>query len=110
IWKFPDGMMVAPRLKHTLLKEKMHALAYQIAHVAPMELEVRYIPVDKNAKPDEAIIRQHVLEMTRPDISVSFKPMDSLPTNSGGKTQLFTTEVGSRLRMEKGAKPPLPNP
>jgi phenylacetate-CoA ligase len=95
IWKFPDGMLIAPRLRHTLLQEKMHALAYQIAHIAPMELEVRYIPTAKNAKPEEATIQRHILEMTRPDITISFKPMDSLPINSGGKTQLFTAEIGA---------------
>ena len=50
IWKFPDGMLIAPRLQHTLLREKMHALAYQIAQVAPMALEVRYIPTCQKRK------------------------------------------------------------
>jgi phenylacetate-CoA ligase len=92
IWRFPDGRDVAPKLGVKFLRESLNALAFQVAQVAPMILEVRYVPASHGLTLEEAPIRQHIHEMIRPDIAVQFKELPALPTNAGGKTQRYTNE------------------
>ena len=92
IWRFPDGRGLVPRVSAKFMREKLNALAFQIAQIAPLIVEVRYIPASPGFTLYEDPVRQHIHDVIGFDIAVQFKQVTVLPANPGGKTQRYTYE------------------
>jgi phenylacetate-CoA ligase len=91
--KLPEGQKAVGVLFQRLMEEDMNALAFQLAQIATLKLEIRYIPADAArqiiATPIIAQIRNHI----HPEMEVTFKRVDKLPLNSGGKLQRVVCEI-----------------
>jgi phenylacetate-CoA ligase len=93
ILRLPDGPRAVGFLFQSLMRENLNALAFQLAQVAPLQLEIRYIPIDPNIQVEAAPILAHVHEFLHPDMDVVFRQIDKIPLNSGGKQQRVVCEL-----------------
>jgi phenylacetate-CoA ligase len=89
---FPDGPVAITCLSPQLVRESLNALAVQFAQVAPLKLEVRYIPANNEKLLDKASVADYLHRIVHPKIDIAFKPMDQIPLNAGGKQQRFVCE------------------
>ncbi len=93
IFRFPDGRERAA-FATGLYKTAFHAfcIAYQVAQVAPLALEVRYV-ADRPATAEEELSMASALHFElHPDASITFRKVDEIPTNKGGKQLRFARE------------------
>jgi phenylacetate-CoA ligase len=93
ILRLPDGPRAVGGLFQNLMRENLNALAFQLAQVAPLTLEIRYIPIDPNVQVEAAPILAHVHEFLHRGMDVVFKQIDKIPLNSGGKQQRVVCEL-----------------
>ena len=89
---FPDGPVAITCLSPQLVRQSLNALAVQFAQVAPLKLEVRYIPANNEKILDKASVADYLHRIVHPKIDIAFKPMDQIPLNAGGKQQRFVCE------------------
>jgi phenylacetate-CoA ligase len=93
ILRLPDGPRAVGGLFQNLMRENLNALAFQLAQVAPLTLEVRYIPIDPDKLFDRAPIVAHIRAGLHPDMNVVFRQIDKIPLNAGGKQQRVVCEI-----------------
>jgi len=93
ILRLPDGPRAVGGLFQNLMRENLNALAFQLAQVAPLTLEIRYIPIDPKIRVEAAPILAHVHEFLHRDMDVVFRQIDKIPLNSGGKQQRVVCEI-----------------
>lgn len=94
ILRLPDGPRAVGGLFQKLMRENLNALAFQLAQVAPLTLEIRYIPIEPAIQVEAAPILVHVQNFLHRDMDVVFKQVDKIPLNSGGKQQRVVCELG----------------
>ena len=90
---FPDGSVAITCLSPQLVRDNLNALAVQFAQVAPLRLEVRYIPANSAKMLDTASVTDYLHRIVHPKIDITFKSMDQIPLNAGGKQQRFVCEL-----------------
>ena len=90
---FPDGSVAITCLSPQLVRDNLNALAVQFAQVAPLRLEVRYIPANSAKMLDTASVTDYLHRIVHPKIDITFKSMDQIPFNAGGKQQRFVCEL-----------------
>lgn len=93
ILKLPEGPRAVGGLFQKLMRENLNALAFQLAQVGPLQLEIRYVPITPGEQFDKAPILAHVREGLHPDMNVVFKQIDKIPLNAGGKQQRVVCEI-----------------
>ena len=72
------------------------ARSWQIAQVAALDIEVRYIPDSSDAILDFEGIANLVRSRTDPDVNVSFKQIKTLPLTPSGKFIEYVCEIPIR--------------
>ena len=96
ILRLPEGPRAVGGLFQKLMRENLNALAFQLAQVGPLQLEIRYVPIDPDKQFDRASIVAHVHDGLHPDMNVVFKQVDKIPLNAGGKQQRVVCEIDNQ--------------
>lgn len=96
ILRLPDGPRAVGGLLQKLMRENLNALAFQLAQVGPLQLEIRYVPIYPDRQFDRAPIVAHVHQGLHPHMNVVFKQIDKIPLNAGGKQQRVVCELDAR--------------
>jgi phenylacetate-CoA ligase len=91
--KLPNGLHAVGVLFQKLMTEDMNALAFQLAQTASLKLEVRYIPANIEKHIVTAPIVARIHELIHPGLEVTFKIVERIPLNSGGKQQRVVCEI-----------------
>jgi len=92
LFRFPDGAKVAPSIPDHY-RSLLGAQYWQIAQVAPLELEVRYVPFDNRGADQAAfaeVVRRHI---HRDDVRIRFATRDTLERAAGGKFAQYVCEL-----------------
>jgi phenylacetate-CoA ligase len=87
IFSFPDREAPLTGLDYEALRQNLDAIALQIAQVGPIDLEIRYVAAVSASQKGMSKFMHHLKEVIGLDIAVSFKRVDSIPFNAGGKQQ-----------------------
>ncbi|MBI4921426.1 MAG: phenylacetate--CoA ligase family protein [Devosia nanyangense] len=91
LFRFPDGSTVAPRVPSTF-RSVLGAQFWQIAQVAPLAMEVRYVPKE-SATADETAAAQIVRQITHRDVIVTFRPVHDIVRARTGKYAEYVCEL-----------------
>jgi phenylacetate-CoA ligase len=92
IFQFPGKQVSMNRFDDDLVQKLLSADGYQFAQVAPTRIVVRYVsPKDASAE-NETIVRNHVLDMIKTKVEITFSRVNEIHTNAGGKPQRITRE------------------
>jgi phenylacetate-CoA ligase len=91
MFRFPDGTAVAFALPENV-KRELNIRTWQVAQVAPLELEVRYDPLVADTT-DEAAIATAVRNRTHPDIAIRFRKTKNFLPTDGRKFSEYVNEM-----------------
>lgn len=92
IFRFPDKQVAVQRVNERLTRDVLGAIALQIAQTAPLHIEVRYVSfADASADKLESFTA-HLRSVIHPNAEYTFKRMNDLPSNAGGKKQRYVRE------------------
>lgn len=92
VFRFPDGSTSYRRLPQSM-RQQLKCGMWQIAQVAPLEIELRYTPVNPGDIGDEAGAAEFIRSIYHPDVRVSVKRMDAIPLTAAGKLIEYSYEV-----------------
>jgi len=98
LFRFPDGQVIAPSIP-VEFGRRMGAEAWQLVQVAPLAVEVRYVP-RLDAPRDEAAFEAAVHQLVRADLAVTFRVLDRMPEGPGGKFQQYVSLVEKGVSSE----------
>ena len=93
LFKLPDGPRSITGVGANFMTANLNALAFQLAQTAPLEMEVRYVPIDSNLEAANEAIVAHLRKIIHPEMAIIFKPMAEIAVNSGGKLQRYVCEI-----------------
>jgi phenylacetate-CoA ligase len=97
VFHFPGGKSIVtfePELSKTALYSWV--MAAQIAQTGPASLEFRYVARADAPTQMQAELRDYALNTWHPELQFSFKRVEELPSNAGGKLQRFVQEWQTR--------------
>lgn len=92
IFRFPDGSSSYRRLPQSM-RHQLKCGMWQIAQVEPLEMELRYEPLDWGEIGDEAGVAEFIRSIYHPDLRVSVKRMRTIPLTAAGKLIEYSYEV-----------------
>ena len=92
-FQLPNGQRSITGVGTSFLIANLNALAFQLAQTAPLEMEVRYVPVDPIQEMKIEPIIFHLRNIIHPEMVVNFKPVEQIPLNAGGKQQRYVCEI-----------------
>ena len=92
MFRFPGRKPVSFFFGSTTMK-RIAAKGWQIAQVAPLVIEVRYIPDGSSAKPDLEGFAELVRQRSDPRVEVKYKIVEALPKTPSGKQIDFVCEL-----------------
>ena len=92
MFRFPDNRTVAFFLPARLMPI-IAARSWQIAQVAPLRIEVRYIPDGSGNKPDFDSFTSLLRARADPRVEVSYKRIEKIPLTPSGKYIAFVCEL-----------------
>lgn len=92
LFRFPNGRKIAPSIAHQF-SNLLGASTYQMAQVAPWEVEVRYLPDGSGAPPDFDAFTRQVLRYTDPGVAVRYRAISELPLTRSGKFIQYVCEL-----------------
>src|SRR5690606_33876454 len=78
IFRFPDGSASYRRLPNSVV-ERLKCGLWQVAQIAPLEIELRYEPLNWDQIGDEAGVAEFIRSIYHPDVRVSVKRMRTIP-------------------------------
>ncbi len=93
MFRFPDGTEVWPDVKTANLQRFLAPRQWQIAQVAPLEIEVRFVPGDPAFRPDYAGMSAYIRALFGQDLTVRYSLVDSLLVTPGGKFHDYVCEL-----------------
>lgn len=91
IFRFPDGRAVAFALPENT-KRELNIKTWQVAQVAPLQLEIRYEPLAERAL-DESAVATAVRSRTHPEVDITFKRTNNFVRSDGGKFAEYVNET-----------------
>ena len=91
LFRLPGGERVALSLSPEV-QDQFGALYWQIAQVAPLEIEVRYVPDDREER-DEARLTETIRGKTDRQMQVRYRPVDDLFRADGRKFIEYVCEL-----------------
>lgn len=92
LFRFPGGRNVAPAIP-AALKKALGAQFWQLAQVAPLHIEVRYVPVSANTPGDEARVADGIRKLTDERAKVTFHAVDSIARSPNDKFIEYVCEL-----------------
>jgi phenylacetate-CoA ligase len=93
VFQLPNGPKSITGVGAGFLTEKLNALAFQLAQTAPLEMEVRYVPIEFGVKIVTEPIIAHLRDLIHPEMTILLKPVEKIAMNSGGKLQRYVCEI-----------------
>ncbi len=94
VFRFPDGTNIYRRLPQAL-RVTLKAGMWQVAQVAPLEIELRYEPLDWNEVGDEASVIEFMRTIYPADVAIRAKRVEHVPLTPAGKLIEYSYEVAS---------------
>lgn len=92
IFRFPDRQVAVQRVNEKLTREVLGAIAIQVAQVAALQIEIRYVSASDAGKVEQEKFTAHLRSVIHPDAAYTYKRVVDLPTNAGGKKQRYVRE------------------
>jgi phenylacetate-CoA ligase len=92
ILKLPGHLTTEMRVNKELLSNTLKAEALQVAQVAELQFELRYIARRTATPASKGKITKHLRLVLHPDLCVNYKKVAEIPRNAGGKQQRFVRE------------------
>ena len=92
-FQLPNGQKSVTGIGGSFLIANLNALAFQLAQTAPLEMEVRYVPINSTLETVSEPIIAHLRKIIHPEMAITFKPVAKIPVNSGGKLQRYVCEI-----------------
>lgn len=92
LFRFPDGRKIAPSIP-PLFRSLICAMSWQMAQIAPLKVEVRYLKDGSKAKPDFDAFAREIKLRTDPDVTVKFVVVSELPLTPSGKFIEYVCEL-----------------
>lgn len=93
IFKFPGAQVALFGLDTVLFQRALTADAFQIAQVAPMHLEVRYVSNQDAGAGECQNASDHLRRLLQVDALITFSRIEAIPFNAGGKQQRYVCEI-----------------
>jgi phenylacetate-CoA ligase len=94
VFRFPDGSTSYRRLPQSM-RQQLKCGMWQVAQVAPLEIELRYEPLNWDEIGDEASVVEFLRMINHPDVKVSVKRVQAIPLTAAGKLIEYSYEVAS---------------
>jgi phenylacetate-CoA ligase len=92
VFRFPDGTSTYRRLPQEL-RAQLKAGMWQVAQVAPLEIELRYEPLDWNDMGDEAGVIDFMRKIYPEDVAIRARRVEHVPLTKAGKLIEYSYEV-----------------
>lgn len=92
LFRFPDGSTIAPIIPGAA-RELIGARYWQVAQIAPLHIEVRYVPRTAGFRGDEAQLADIIRSRTHRDATVTFAAHETLVRSEGGKFIEYVNEI-----------------
>lgn len=92
ILKLPGRLATEMLVNKELLTRTLKADALQVAQVAELQFEIRYVAPRAATPTGRGVITRHLRFILHPDLNVSYKKVAEIPRNAGGKQQRFVRE------------------
>ena len=102
ILKLPGRLTTEMLVNKDLLTRTLKADALQVAQVAELQFEIRYVAPRAATPTGRGVITRHLRFVLHPELNVSYKKVAEIPRNAGGKQQRFVREL--RLMSEARGK------
>jgi phenylacetate-CoA ligase len=93
LFKLPNGPRSITGVGAKFMIANLNALAFQLAQTAPLEMEVRYVPIDSTLETATEPIIARLRKLIHPEMAIVFKPVAEIAVNSGGKLQRYVCEI-----------------
>ena len=91
MFRLPGGRKTLPALPVMAFTARFGAKKWQLAQVAPLEVELRF--VREATEPDYAYARSIIAKTLDADIAISFVELRELPLTTGGKFLRYRCEI-----------------
>ena len=92
ILKLPGRLSTEMHINKDLLSNTLKAEALQVAQIAELQFELRYIAKQVATPAGRGTITRHLRAVLHPGLSVSYRKVAEIPRNAGGKQQRFVRE------------------
>ena len=92
IIKLPGHMATEMLINKDLLSNTLKADALQVAQLAELQFELRYIARRAATASSKGKITRHLRSVLHPDLRVNYRKVKEIPRNAGGKQQRFVRE------------------
>lgn len=92
VFRFPDGSTSYRPLPESM-RQQLKCGMFQVAQVAPLEIELRYEPLSWDDVGDEAGAAEFIRSIYHPDVQVSVKRVHAVPLTAAGKLIEYSYEV-----------------
>lgn len=95
MFRFPDGSEIWPGITRNDIIDLIGPRQWQIAQIAPMKIEVRYVPADPTFQPDFEGVTAYLRELLHQPVNVQYKQLEAFPALTGGKFHDYVCELPS---------------
>lgn len=95
IFKFSGQDLTLFGMNNQLLSLAMRAEAFQFAQIGPEDVEVRYVSQFEMSYSDCERVANEFQKVARAKVKMTFRRMQHIPLNAGGKQQRFVNECKS---------------
>ena len=92
ILKLPDRLATEMHVNKDLINNALKADALQVAQLAELQFELRYVAKRTATPANKGKITRHLRAVLHPGLRVSYRKMKEIPRNAGGKQQRFVRE------------------
>jgi hypothetical protein len=103
LFRLPGGERIALSLSPDM-QDAFGALYWQIAQVAPLEIEVRYVAAGRGDT-DEATLTEIIRKKTDRQMQVRFRPVDDLFRADGRKFIEYVCELPAVAGTDREVEP-----
>ena len=92
ILKLPGRLTTEMLINKDLLNNVLKAEALQVAQLAELRFEIRYVSRRAVTPAGKGMITKHLRSVLHPSLNVSYSKVSEIPRNAGGKQQRFVRE------------------
>lgn len=92
ILRLPGRLATEMLINKDILITKLKADALQVAQVAELQFELRYVSKHAVLPAGKSVITRHLRLVLHPNLRVDYRKVAEIPRNAGGKQQRFVRE------------------
>lgn len=93
IFRLPGRLATEMQINKDLVSRALKAEALQMAQVAELRFELRYVARCVATQGNKVKVTSHLRKVLHPRLGVSFRKLARIPPNAGGKTLRFIREI-----------------